>query len=432
MLDVLLAILPEFNDQLLHDINWHDPGTALAEGDELKEKIYLTTKENERYQCLLPEIIHDEDKHEFDAAEGASPEVLLSEVLFGETKKCSYRLEPFWTYELCHGEKVSQYHEEKDGEDGVTKTEFLLGKMSKQEVKELLSKPPSIDYTNGKRSVPFRKIDNKETPYYSVVMDNGSPCELSDKPRKTTVLYICHPTSSNEIMSVKEVTTCEYEIIVLTPTLCSNPAYMVKANPLQSIHCLALEGSPRYPLSLESHEREEITQKFIINIIPDKQNAPVKPDTTVVKPSVDISINNKFLKGEYCLIGGSGWWQYEFCHGRHVLQFHEEYGRPKTLIKLGFWDKDVHLSYMAGKKVKPKGKKHVLHFYSGGEKCDVTGKPREATVKLICKEGTGQQLSIYMTEDEICKYTVGVESPILCPLIATADQNGLFNELTPT
>lgn len=424
----LLAISPEFNDQLLHEINWHDSSASFRKGHELKEKIYLTTNDNERYQCILPKVDHDGKNFDSERSEGASPETLLSEVLNGETKKCSYRLEPFWTYELCHGEKVSQYHEEKDAEDGVKRTEYLLGKLSKKEVKDLLDKPQTSK--DGKSSVPFRKIDNKATPYYSVVMDNGSLCELNNKPRKTTVLYICHPTSSNEIMSIKEVTTCEYEVIVLTPTLCSNPAYLIKATPTHNIDCHALSGSPRYPVSLERHEKDEITRKFVINIpkTPDKPNPTPKPDSTVIKPSNDITINNKFLRGEYCLIGGSGWWQYEFCHGRHVLQFHEEYGRPKTIIKLGFWDEEKHLEYMKSNKLKPKGKKYVLHFYSGGEKCDVTGLPREARVKLICKEGSGQQLSIYMTEDELCKYTVGVESPILCPLIANADENGLFDK----
>lgn len=286
----------------------------------------------------------------------------------------------------------------------------------------------------GKRTVPTRKVDDKDTPYYSVEMGSGSPCELSSKPRKTTVVYICHPTSNNEIMSVKEVTTCEYEVIVLTPTLCANPAYQVKAKPVQGIECMALEGSPRYPISLDNHEKDEIKRKFLVQIPIESNTAPPpkqkdSPHRTIVKPAVDETINTKFLRGIYCLVGGSGWWQYEFCNGRHVIQFHEEYGQPKTLIKLGFWDKQKHLDYFKSKKIKAKSKKHVLHFYSGGDKCDITGKPREAVVKLICKEGTGQQLAIYMMEDEVCKYTVGVESPILCPLIAKADENGLFEKI---
>ena len=28
------------------------------------------------------------------------------------------------------------------------------------------------------------------------------------------------------------------------------------------------------------------------------------------------------FRGEHCLVGGSGWWKYEFCYGKKVDQFH--------------------------------------------------------------------------------------------------------------
>jgi len=48
--------------------------------------------------------------------------------------------------------------------------------------------------------VPTRKINGHEFPYYKVMMDNGTPCDLlSNKPRMTNVLYMCAPRSSNEV-----------------------------------------------------------------------------------------------------------------------------------------------------------------------------------------------------------------------------------------
>jgi hypothetical protein len=32
-----------------------------------------------------------------------------------------------------------------------------------------------------------------------------------------------------------------------------------------------------------------------------------------------------FLSGRDCLTGGLGWWKYEFCYGKHVMQFHVNY-----------------------------------------------------------------------------------------------------------
>ena len=48
--------------------------------------------------------------------------------------------------------------------------------------------------------VPTHKVHGHEFPYYKVLMDNGTPCDLlANKPRTTSVLYMCNPRSSNEV-----------------------------------------------------------------------------------------------------------------------------------------------------------------------------------------------------------------------------------------
>lgn len=37
---------------------------------------------------------------------------------------CSYRIEPYWSYELCHGRYVLQYHEDKETKRRI---EYFLG-----------------------------------------------------------------------------------------------------------------------------------------------------------------------------------------------------------------------------------------------------------------------------------------------------------------
>jgi len=57
--------------------------------------------------------------------------------------------------------------------------------------------------------------------------------------------------------------------------------------------------------------------------LPDK----IPPSENEQKPLdiVDHEFLEKFLSGEDCLTGGSGWWRYELCYGKHVLQFHVKY-----------------------------------------------------------------------------------------------------------
>ncbi|XP_057304482.1 endoplasmic reticulum lectin 1-like isoform X1 [Hydractinia symbiolongicarpus] len=413
------SISPQFNDDLHYTITWNAPLADQAEGN-LAEEIVITTNENEKYQCVLPVVTEDEKQHG-DISHGPSPEVLLADVLMGDAKRCTYRLEPYWTYELCHGQRITQFHEEKDSNGLLQRNEFNLGTMTIAEVKELLYPVVPLRTPEEERKVPLRKIDNKDTPYYSIEMGNGTPCDLNRKPRKTTVLYICHPTSNNEIMSIKEVTTCEYEAIVLTPVLCGNPAYIVKTKPIHDIKCHPLSGSPIQPAKVVAQNQESKLPIFIPPQQPKQQQI-----LRATQAAVDETLNIQFLKGDYCLVGGSGWWKYEFCNGKHISQFHVEQNLKKIVITVGRWNKKEHVDHIMSKKLKAKANTHVVHYYSGGDICDITGKPRVAQVLLICKKGIGQQLSIYMTEKSPCVYTVGVESPILCPLIAKANEFGLF------
>lgn len=70
----------------------------------------------------------------------------------------------------------------------------------------------------------------------------------------------------------------------------------------------------------------------------------------------------------------------------------------------------------------------ISHFYSGGDVCDKTGKPRQTEVKLKCLENSSSsaQVSLYLLEPRTCHYILGVESPLICDILPYADQNGLI------
>jgi len=95
-----------------------------------------------------------------------------------------------------------------------------------------------------------------------------------------------------------------------------------------------------------------------------------------LKPLMDPEVVRQFLAGDYCLYGGTGWWKYEFCYGKKVDQYHEERNGRRTTINLGVFDRDQHLDWIESNPVKrPKAaeaRKHVSHYYSGGDLCDVT------------------------------------------------------------
>ena len=247
-------------------------------------------------------------------------------------------------------------------------------------------------------------------PYYELVMTDGTICDLNGQPRLTRVHYVCYPTGKNEIYSLKEASTCEYEVVVLTPLLCNHPDFKPEEASERLINCKPADsdtstkpgamiefeaesmkfrnqkmyeadfftgdkgpGSVRIeikPVSTEGGDEEEE------NLVNKDENWPETPPRQPSKPLVDPKIVQDFLLGNYCLFGGTGWWRYEFCYGSKVNQYHEEKGGPKTVINLGRFNLQKHLDWLKenpSKRPKPiQSRKHISHFYSDGDFCEIS------------------------------------------------------------
>ena len=85
--------------------------------------------------------------------------------------------------------------------------------------------------TGERQEVPVRKIEGLSLPYLMITMDSGTLCDLNGKPRMTRVYYVCYPAGKHEIFSLEEASSCEYEIVVLTPFLCQHPDYRFELLP---------------------------------------------------------------------------------------------------------------------------------------------------------------------------------------------------------
>ncbi|KAI1894514.1 hypothetical protein AGOR_G00116580 [Albula goreensis] len=453
-----------FTDEIPFKINWPGAEFTLPTGSLYKEDdfVIMTTTDKEKYKCLLPSLSNGDEDEEKEYS-GPSPANLL-EPLFKQSS-CSYRIESYWTYEVCHGKHVRQYHEEKETGQKINVQEYYLGVMKKTESSlpgSEVEKAEEADTEKmeSEREVPTKNVEGQLTPYYPVEMGNGTPCVLKqNQPRSTSVLYICHPEAKHEILSIAEVITCEYEVVVLTPLLCGHPKYRFKSSPVNAIFCQAMSGSPLRPQRLSELDKEqEELLKPPFSAAPDKEEevspareeifssthkpiavggqAQIAVGTTHISRLTDEQLIKEFLSGSYCLHGGVGWWKYEFCYGRHVHQYHEDKEQGKNIVVVGSWNPDEHLEW-AQKNVARSYQlredgvqkvKVVSHFYGHGDVCDLTGKPRQVIVKLKCKESESPHaVTVYMLEPQTCQYILGVESPVICKILDTADENGLLS-----
>jgi endoplasmic reticulum lectin 1 len=135
---------------------------------------------------------------------------------------------------------------------------YYLGKWNKQKTADLRK---SLE-ENRNEKLRYKKIDGLNLPYFEVHMIDGTLCDLNNEPRMTRVLYVCYAHGKNEIYSLKETSTCNYEIIVLTPTLCLHPKYKIQETTENTISCLPLDNAPKKPKSLLAMELESTKLRF--------------------------------------------------------------------------------------------------------------------------------------------------------------------------
>lgn len=442
-----LSYLKAFDDSIIYRLAWEKENENLLQEAESLPTVTMVTARKEKYVCSIPKLLETKEE-EVPIYEGPNPLQLLAP-LFTQMS-CSYRLETFWTYELCHGRYIRQYHEERDGKK-VKLQEYYLGKFDKEKM-DRQSAEIDAEIKNGERQeVPVRKIEGLSLPYLLVTMDSGTLCDLNGKPRMTRVYYVCYPAGKHEIFSLEEASSCEYEIVVLTPHLCQHPDYRAKETEENKINCWAVEGSPKKPSSLLEIEAESLMMQQQQNLLEslglsdskfkvefrqvedstgqgqkqtmafitpsgggtsgraannkefssDQQSSGTlkdgdtgprlqPPPTLPPQPVFDPKLVDDFLAGEYCLNGGTGWWKYEFCYGKRADQYHEEKDGSRTSIRLGVFKKEKHLAWLDENPSKrPKavtGRKQVSHMYSDGGYCEMTDSRRRVEVKLKCKE----------------------------------------------
>lgn len=250
----------------------------LQEEIQKQESMTVMTNRKEKYDCALPSLEASENTTE-KVYTGPSPFELVSSLF--SSSACSYRIESYWTYEVCHGHYIKQYHEEREGKS-LKIQEYYLGKWNKQKTDEYLEKEEkqkeavaaaSMDgHKNTKLSLQYKKVLTSTLPYFEVEMTDGTLCDLNnDLPRVTKVLYVCFSKGKNDVFSLKETSTCNYEIIILTPVLCTHPDFKPQESVVSVINCIPWDNfTPKKPKSLMAMEVASMKlqyQKLRVTII---------------------------------------------------------------------------------------------------------------------------------------------------------------------
>lgn len=133
--------------------------------------------------------------------------------------KCIYKNHGYWSYQLCHGVSVQQYH---SADPSVLTPEWSI------HLGDFEPAQSSWDIVNTETSLGNSK---EKVPAVLHVYEGGSECTVDEKEydekfdtgrpeqRKSMVYFMCSPDTKNHML-VNETSRCIYRIEVYIPDLC--------------------------------------------------------------------------------------------------------------------------------------------------------------------------------------------------------------------
>lgn len=130
---------------------------------------------------------------------------------------------------------------------------------------------------------------------------------------------------------------------------------------------------------------------------------------------LDISELLKPMHAASCLVKVKEWWTYEFCYGQYIKQYHTEDSEVKgDVMYLGFYESEFDWSNETAKASKQhKLKRYHSQTYVNGSKCELNEKPREAEVRFMCEEGSGDFIA-RVDEPQSCNYVLTIHTTRIC------------------
>ncbi|KAK4696349.1 protein OS-9, partial [Lecanoromycetidae sp. Uapishka_2] len=212
---------------------------------ESYERIIL---KNKPYLCSFPYVTPPTSNHtthaqaaQEEAAELARATDRGYDLLKSMRGSCLYFISGWWSYSFCYNTHVKQFHQLPPGkgtpifppvEDPATPS-YVLGKFG--EVRNKFSigggtgdKAAGLPPEQGEegRTTEIQAKGTSSSRYLSQKLSGGTTCDLTGSPRRVEIQFHCHPQSADRIGWIKEVSTCSYLMVVYTPRLCNDVAFL--------------------------------------------------------------------------------------------------------------------------------------------------------------------------------------------------------------
>ncbi|CAN8104259.1 unnamed protein product [Discula destructiva] len=261
---------------------------------EISEDYEIMSIPPSKYLCTVPVLAPSPPQNQTaaDLAKAEETRELARansrgwELMSALDDKCLYYMSGWWSYKFCYGHDIVQFHALPAGVKGghperdPNSQEYVLGRVAQtangkgkkgrkgQETKGLQTdvdgQQKPLDGDAQGTAPPNTELQVKGDQRYLVQrMGGGTLCDLTGRDRTIEIQYHCNPNMvSDRIGWIKEITTCAYLMLVHTPRLCQDVAFLppkeTRAHPISCQRIIDSEeelAAIRLRKSIEAAER---------------------------------------------------------------------------------------------------------------------------------------------------------------------------------
>ncbi|PYH94818.1 misfolded glyco proteins degradation protein Yos9 [Aspergillus ellipticus CBS 707.79] len=189
--------------------------------------------------------------------------------------RCMYYISGWWSYSFCYKNQIKQFHALPSGsgipsyppmEDQTTHS-FILGRFPQGEDDDDVE----AESEHKKSITDVAELQTKGGSRYLVQrLDGGTRCDLTGRHRKIEVQFHCHPQSTDRIGWIKELTTCSYLMVIYTPRLCNDVAFLPpQQDEVHAIECREILSPAQVP-DWEAMREYQLAQRLVESAVTDE------------------------------------------------------------------------------------------------------------------------------------------------------------------
>ncbi|KAF2859098.1 hypothetical protein K470DRAFT_265483 [Piedraia hortae CBS 480.64] len=215
-----LLAFPQYEVHLLDNPPDAEETTG-REGESAQEQMML---DGRKYKCEIPVVKASGAAGANETTDKAEQEKELAratdrgwELLDGMKGHCIYYVSGWWSYKFCYGKSVRQFHQKP----------FIRGMPVYPPVEDPNVEAYELGVALQKPAAKTGELVQRgEIRYLVQHMDGGTECDLTSKSRTIEVQFHCNPQSADRIALIKEISICSYLMVVQTPRLCNDVAFL--------------------------------------------------------------------------------------------------------------------------------------------------------------------------------------------------------------